>query len=345
MITPGSNRAGAVSRKAWGLSSYAAALAAVVLGVSVTSARPDNEEIPADHMAAVPPDLQLSPSASSAAAQTRGVVDTLSRGPGNRPPYAVTDSYVTTEGIELAVAPPGLLYKNYLAGVHEPRLSIVSAYERELEWIWEASLGGHVGLLRYGTPGAVGVEGFQIDVEGAVFSRLDQNQQLVATDFRIGVPLTYAAGRYQTKFGYYHVSSHLGDEFLLLTGFPRINYARDSIVWGHAWQMRPALRLYVEAAYSFSTEGGAEPWQFQFGFDYSPAVANCCGAPFFAVNGHLREEVDFGGNLVVECGWAWRGYTGHLLRTGVYYYNGKSSQFEFFNFFEQQIGFGLWYDF
>lgn len=64
-----------------------------------------------------------------------------------------------------------------------------------------------------------------------------------------------------------------------------------------------------------------------------------------AINGHLREELDFGGNLVVQAGWQWRGPAGHLFRTGLQYFNGKSDQFEFYDRFEQKIGIGIWYDF
>ena len=35
----------------------------------------------------------------------------------------------------------------------------------------------------------------------------------------------------------------------------------------------------------------------------------------------------------------------HLLRLGVQYYNGKSSQYSFYDEFEEQLGFGIWYDF
>ena len=40
-----------------------------------------------------------------------------------------------------------------------------------------------------------------------------------------------------------------------------------------------------------------------------------------------------------------RGILGQTLRYGFQYYNGKSSQSEFFNQSEQQVGGGLWYDF
>ena len=33
------------------------------------------------------------------------------------------------------------------------------------------------------------------------------------------------------------------------------------------------------------------------------------------------------------------------MRAGLHYYNGKSSQYQTFDDSEQQIGFGLWYDF
>ncbi|NIL96082.1 MAG: DUF1207 domain-containing protein, partial [Planctomycetales bacterium] len=47
-----------------------------------------------------------------------------------------------------------------------------------------------------------------------------------------------------------------------------------------------------------------------------------------------------------QAGWAWRGSgTGSLFRAGLQYYNGKSSQFQFFNESEQQTGFALWYDY
>ena len=69
------------------------------------------------------------------------------------------------------------------------------------------------------------------------------------------------------------------------------------------------------------------------------------GSPFAAVNGHLREEVNFGGNLSVQVGWQWRGSSGHVFRTGLQYFNGKSAQYQFFNEHEDQIGMAIWYDY
>ena len=88
------------------------------------------------------------------------------------------------------------------------------------------------------------------------------------------------------------------------------------------------------------------PGSFNSAFEYSPAVPTGIeGAPFLAINAHLRQEVNFGGGLTVQTGWAWRGQSGHLLRLGLEYFNGKSEQYQFTNDYEQQIGIGMWYDF
>jgi len=119
------------------------------------------------------------------------------------------------------------------------------------------------------------------------------------------------------------------------------------VVWGVALWPTPDVRVYGEAGYAFYTAGGAQPWEFQFGLDYAPIDATGFrGAPFFAINGYLREEVNYGGTLTVQVGWMWRGhYDGPLLRFGFQYLNGKSPQFQFNDQFEEQFGLGLWYDF
>jgi hypothetical protein len=250
---------------------------------------------------------------------------------------------------EWQILPDGLIYRSYLAGFKEPRLHSFWAFEQDLGWIWDIALGGRVGIVRYGDRDDAMPDGWQIDLEGAGFPRLDpeEDRDLVAVDFRAGVPITYGAGPHRTKIAYYHLSSHLGDEFLLKNPtVPRFNYSRDVLVWGQSYYATPDLRIYGEAGWAFYSDVSGE-WEFQFGVDYSPVADwGFRGSPFAAFNGHLREEVDFGGNLVAQLGWQWRQpKSGHLLRLGVEYFNGKSDQFEFFDRYENKIGLALWYDF
>lgn len=251
------------------------------------------------------------------------------------------------------VLPEGLIYHSYQAGPRESRISLHAMHNEtrplRSESLWDATLGGRRGILRFGNHDPANPVGWQLDIEGAAMVRLniDEERDLDASDFRFGVPLTYTdGGKVSYKFGYYHLSSHLGDELIARTGASRINYVRDAIIMGASYQATPYLRLYGETAYAFFTAGGAEPWEFQFGAEYSrPGTTGVYGTPFVATNAHLREETDFSGDWTLQTGWLWRNDIGNTLRLGLHYMNGKSTLYQFFARNEEQIGFGIWYDY
>lgn len=281
-----------------------------------------------------------------------------------RDPWAPGSAQVETWMEPLAAVPPsersrewtwqclpdGLMYRAYLAGVKESRFSTAYLYSSKRGWIWDSTLGGQVGVVRFGTPDAVRPEGFQLDLEGAVFARLDveSKDDLESADFRVGFPLTWSQDEWSFKFGYYHFSSHLGDEFLLRhPSVRRINYVRDGLLLGASLQVTDDWRAYSEAGWAFKADGGAKPWEFQFGTEFTPPPPRPGrAAPYTAVHANLRQEVRFGGNINVVAGWQWRGETSdRLWRIGLQYFNGKSSQYAFFRRSEQLTGLGLWFDY
>jgi hypothetical protein len=243
--------------------------------------------------------------------------------------------------------PSGFMFKPELANPQEYRLGSNWVHDRNLGWLWDVSLGGRAPLLRYGTESSFWPQGWQWDVYGGVTGRLDEDHEVVSTDYHVYSPITMRQGRWEFKFGYSHLSSHLIDEYMLKTpGFRRLNYVRDELLGGVAYYVTPSLRLYTDAGWSFHTDGGAEPWQFFFGLDFGTfEQTGPGGAPFLALCGHLRQERDFAGSFTMQTGWQWRGKSGHLLRIGVEYFNGMSEQYQFYDRFEEQIGGGLWYDF
>lgn len=245
--------------------------------------------------------------------------------------------------------PDGLVYRSYLAGAKEPRLATVWQHDVNQGWLWDATLGGRVAIWRYGTTDGGRPDGWEVQLEGAAMPRLDPEEErdVLATDFRAGLPVVFGWGPLRSKFAYYHLSSHLGDEFMLKNpSFRRINYSRDVLVWGQEYYLTDDWLMYGEAGWAFYSDVSGE-WEFQFGLEYSPVrQTGYRGAPFFAFNGALREELNFSGNLVVQAGWQWRQpKNGHLLRAGMEYYNGKSNQFELFDQFENKIGLGIWFDY
>ena len=201
-------------------------------------------------------------------------------------------SYDQVGGPSWQLLPEGMVYDSYLAGTKEARFAfhLMDLNSQGLHFI--GFLGARVPLLRYGTTNSLRPEGFQIDVEGLAHVRIDLADDWVvdAADFRGGIPLSYGYGKHRTKLGYYHLSSHLQDEFMAANpGFVRVNYARDVLVLGHSYYMTDQLRIYGEVGYAFVSDV-SEPWEFQFGLDYAPYLpTGIRGAPFAAFNGHLRE--------------------------------------------------------
>jgi len=257
------------------------------------------------------------------------------------------------------IMPNNLIYTSYLAGPKEPRIGSVMyqatnpdvfhAGQRE-GTLWDTTLGGRASILRYGSDTVVHPQGFEVQIEGAAFVRLDpqDDRDLRSADYRFGVPLVYGVGRWQTKLAYYHNSAHLGDESMLkYPWFTRVNYVRDCIVWGNSWYPLDWMRLYGEVGWAFFNAGGSQPWEFQFGTELIQArPTGALGAPFLAVNGMSRQELDWGGNVCAQVGWAWRGRRSEkLFRLGFEYLYGSDPQYQFVFFNQNRYGFGVWYDF
>ena len=249
------------------------------------------------------------------------------------------------------VVPDGLMYRSYLAGPKEPRFANRLLYDvRRDRWTMEPTLGGRVGFLRFGTTESDRPIGWQLDFEGAVMPRLDAAgaMDVESVDYRFGLLSTQSSGATSLKLGYFHLSSHAGDEFLIKNpGFQRINYVRESLIVGVSHDPGDHWRLYGEAAWAFIVRGGARPWEFQFGTEYCPSGSSSgIGAPFAAANFSVRQEVDFEPGVSITSGWQWQGpRSGRSLRFGVEYFEGPSNQYQFFQQRERQIGVGLWFDY
>lgn len=250
------------------------------------------------------------------------------------------------------ILPEGLLYRTYIAGEREPRMQLVSMYDtRSKRQVWDATLGGRVGLLKLSDPSDQNSDAFQLDLDGAVFARVlpeEVSAMLEGSDYRVGLYGTWKFDRISYRAGYYHISAHVGDEFLVANPlFTRINYVRDSLLAGVSYDLTDVNRVYTEVGYAAGVQGGAKPLELQMGAEYTPrAQTPAVGAPFAAVNGHLREDFDFKGGVNVVAGWGWQGpESKRRFRLGLNYYNGPSLQYEFFDRWENLIGAGIWMDY
>lgn len=246
--------------------------------------------------------------------------------------------------------PDGLMWHSYLAGPQEPRISAILLADDKDNYYWDATLGGRVGFLRYGTAGAKDPKGWQWDLEGAVITRLNllEQEDVESMDYRFGTQMTWAEGPWAMKFGYYHISSHVGDEYMLRNPtFERINYVTESLVWGISHKPLDPLRVYGESVFAIKHSGGAKRWQFQTGAEWTATPIRPKGlAPFAAANLGFRESTDYHMATTLQAGWYYQGpESDRRLRFGAQYGKGPTSQFEFFTRSEEYIGWGIWFDY
>jgi hypothetical protein len=247
------------------------------------------------------------------------------------------------------LVPGDVLFQSFVAGTHQPRMAAEMVNDHRQGVLLDVALGSRVSIVRYGTVGP-DAEGWELQVYGAALTRLSMERQsdVEATDYVFGVPIVYRKGGTAVRFGYDHVSSHIGDEFMLKNpDWQRINYVRDALAFAVVREVLPAVQVYGESSWAFHPDGGAGRWHFQFGSEYQPYVPpGWHGAPVVAVNTLLRQEFDFRGNFTAVAGWQWRGeQIDNLLRLGLIYYTGKSRQFSFYDKNETLTGAGIWYDF
>lgn len=251
---------------------------------------------------------------------------------------------------EWIVLPDGLLWHSYLAGPQEPRISALLLHDEKGGYFWDATLGGRVGFLRYGTPGAKDPHGWQWDLEGAAITRMDILEQtdIESVDYRFGTELTWAEGPWAMKAGYFHISSHVGDEYLIRNPtFDRINYVTESLIWGVSYKPVQPVRLYGEVAYAVHRSGGARPFQFQTGAEWTPEPKRPNRiTPFVASNLGFFEATEFHMQTTIQAGWYFQGpESDRRLRFGLQYGDGPSNQFEFFERSQEYLGWGIWFDF
>ena len=260
-------------------------------------------------------------------------------------PYA-SDS-AESEIRRLQLLPDGLIYHPYLAGPKESRTGIQFFSTDDGGWSWFSTVGGQIGILRFGTYDDFTPVGIQFDIEGsAQFRSVDAELlDFSSTDVRFGFPVSIGWGGQETKLSLYFLRSKPdGSLFERLADQPDRVFDRQAIVLGHSIRLAEKLRIYGEVGYAFKSELDGE-WEFQFGTEFAPLLpTRIVGAPFAAANLYLLEREDFGGSLTLQGGWCWRGKNARLLRVGLFYSNGTSNQALLDDRNEQLFGFGIWHD-
>lgn len=312
----------------------------------------------------LPPPNPLHPSPP---AVTTSPVDTLAGPVFSDPPLpgSTEDLYLkeldarraftqyTWRGTRISFLPHSLLWEPALAVKRDPKMQFTYSNLDNYRGsnTVDTWIGGTQGLWRFEPEGADFA--FQFDIFGLVMTRLSPDD-LMAADYRFGVPLTWKWGWWQGKVAYEHTSAHLGDELIRATGRPVESWAKDELVIGLGRFLYDDLRVYGNFGYAMSM--GLPNLQtttrtrtrFDLGAEwYNHGATGWTGSPFAAFNVEWRGDQGFVPNWTFQAGWLWRNpfMREGMVRIFAEHYRGQSPYGHFFRDREQysSVGFGFDY--
>jgi hypothetical protein len=117
----------------------------------------------------------------------------------------------------------------------------------------------------------------QIGIEAGIWSVFDvsvkkpninRGTALVNTDFYCGIPLSYAVNKWSFRFRVYHMSSHLGDEFLVNhPGYKRVNPSFEAIDFFTSFQASDIFRVYFGPGFVLHSDDSfpLKRWYIEYG--------------------------------------------------------------------------------
>lgn len=254
---------------------------------------------------------------------------------------------------DLELLPVKNIYRAYLADPRQCHTGTKVQYELsgDKHVKIENTLGSYQPLALWTHPNDPEEEA-EFFVEAAAFSRFDISEQwdMDAADYKFGFPFAYRRGPVTLKFEIYHVTSHIGDEFLTRgagNGRSRDSYHLEEFSAGGAWVPHPEWRFYGEAGFAVYHGTDTQSGRVQVGAEWASSKPwKGWMTPFVATDLSSRNEIDWGVNWTLTTGLWVRGKSGsNGLRFALEYYRGHDQQTQFKSLHEQYVAFNIAADF
>jgi hypothetical protein len=199
--------------------------------------------------------------------------------------------------------------------------------------------------------------GWQVGVFGAVFGQFNleaPSEDLINTDYLMGLPFSFRRGPISLRARLYHQSSHLGDEFLLSNpGFTRLNFSFEEIEAIGSYDF-PSVRIYGGGGYLIHVEPVLKRGKLQWGFEFRPPdrpspilrsmIENLQLVPLAAVDFKNYEQQGWNLNVNVVAGVElYRPGGTRRLRLLLSYYHGRNPYGQFFDQKIEMFGIGMYF--
>lgn len=207
------------------------------------------------------------------------------------------------------------------------------------------SLGDVFPIFRWINIGKGGGD-LQIDIAACTWSLFNMNvtdglnnewAELVNSDYLGAIPISYALGQWSFRLQPYHISCHLGDEYiinLLQRGqtVHRVNPSWEAVEFTASYQWTPALRLYGGPAWIFHSDQSYPmgDWYGEWGFEWKVLgkrvpYHRLHASPFIAVDVQHWEVRNWKPSVTAQIGYECSKLygVGRKARISLEYHNGN----------------------
>jgi hypothetical protein len=249
--------------------------------------------------------------------------------------------------------PEGHLFRPLLADPRWPHFSASYNYHINDPVIRSAgtvSFGETVPLYRTDAPIAGQVEfGLQAGVF-AIFDLEAQSKDLDNADYYVAAMAAYRTGNVSTLGRLFHMSSHLGDEYLLRTKVERVNLSYEGVDLTLSYDLPFGFRLYGGGRVLFDQEPSElKRWGSQAGVEFRSPQTFWGGRirPIAAIDVQNHQENDWRADLSARAGIQFESVRvlGRNLQLLVQYFNGHSPDGQFYKEKIEYIGLGVHFNF
>ncbi|HSM09018.1 MAG TPA: DUF1207 domain-containing protein [Gemmatimonadota bacterium] len=205
----------------------------------------------------------------------------------------------------------------------------------------DASFGYRLPVYRFRSAGP-NSPGVDVGIEAGVLSRFalglgDEKNGLINSDFRIAFPIGFDVGRWEGSLAPTHVSSHIGDDFIVEnSGIRPGASSRNGVELAVMYSLEPGLRLFGRGDYNW-TAVAMETVGARFGLALDPPPTperrwRPTGVVEFQVS-----DINSGPGVTGTLGMAMRTGTGDV-RLGLTGHVGPSEMGQFRRFDEEYVG-------
>jgi len=198
----------------------------------------------------------------------------------------------------------------------------------------------------------------QIDIQSGIWSVFkmgihyhNEVSELINTDYLVGFPLSYAVDKWAFRLRAYHVSSHLGDEYIVHhKHVERVNPSMEAVDFFVSCQVNSALRLYVGPGWVFHSDKSypiKPPLYIEWGgevrfWGYENFYHKLYGTAFAAMHVRNWQVHRWRSDITCMVGYEWSKLqgVGRKIRFFLNYHNGYSEG-QFFKMLTSWKGLGF----